>query len=631
VRPIVGTDVVDLARAQGRAVATDRLWEITLDAWRARGTVAAALGPDALPWDVFARRAMLADVAQRAYRNLDAETRAFVDAFVAGINEAIPAARADELDRLGVVPDLWEPWMPLAVLHVNHVLFSTFPTKLWRRHARHAVGAEVLALFAAEPPAVPGSNAFAVGPERTASGSPLIAGDPHRLFEAPGGYQQVHLVCPGVDVAGFTFPGVPGVQHFAHAGEVAWGITHAMADYQDLVDHDLAVEPPVRSWTEAIEVRDGDPFPVDVVLTADGPLVADRCALRTPAHVLGDLGFGALLPLLRARRVEDVLVAFEHWVEPVNNLVVADATGRVARQVVGRVPDRDRSARQEPVRAGTARWTGWVELPGAEVPTDQVVVTANQRMAGFEVLGDDFAAPYRADRITELLGDRQDLKADDVRRILRDTRRPPTVLTRLLATAAAARLSAPAADLLDRLQAWSGDIEPDSAEASAYLAVRDHLVEALVALPVFRALDAPSPYGALFDPWFVLAPRVLHALDRLLGAGELLGHRPDDLLAEALEHVAAATPQPRILHAGHALGAFGPPTPAPAVPGDLDCVCSMSGPPGGPVVRGPVARYVWDLADRANGGWVVPFGTGQLDAWLDGRLLPLPPYPSKET
>ncbi|NEW30893.1 penicillin acylase family protein, partial [Nocardia cyriacigeorgica] len=69
---------------------------------------------------------------------------------------------------------------------------------------------------------------------RTATGAPLIAGDPHRFLELPGIYQQFHLACPEFDVVGFSFAGVPGVPHFCHSGTVAWGITNAMADYQNL-------------------------------------------------------------------------------------------------------------------------------------------------------------------------------------------------------------------------------------------------------------------------------------------------------------------------------------------------------------------------------------------------------------
>lgn len=70
------------------------------------------------------------------------------------------------------------------------------------------------------------------------------------------------------------------------------------------------------------------------------------------------------------------------------------------------------------------------------------------------------------------------------------------------------------------------------------------------------------------------------------------------------------------------------------LPGDGDCV-NASGwlPAHGVSIRGPVARYVWDLAERDASHWAVPLGAGgglddphrayQFDTWLDGTLLPV--------
>ena len=125
-------------------------------------------------------------------------------------------------------PQPWEPWTPLAVFHAQHLLFASVPGKLWHHRARAVLGADE-ALLSRDPAYGTGSNAWAVGGARTASGRPLIGGDPHRIFESPGVYAQVRLASGDeLDVFGFTFPGVPGVQHFAHAGEVAWAITNAV-------------------------------------------------------------------------------------------------------------------------------------------------------------------------------------------------------------------------------------------------------------------------------------------------------------------------------------------------------------------------------------------------------------------
>src|SRR5690606_23488652 len=122
--------------------------------------------------------------------------------------------------------------------------------------------------------------------------------------------------------------------------------------------------------------------------------------LRNPPRVTGDLGFSALLPLLRARRVADVDRAADRWAEPVNVLQAADTEGGTLHRVAGRVPVRAAANRLGPVPAwepGYA-WQGWHEPPRAGL-TDGVAVMANQRGPSAP-LGVEFAPPHRADRIT---------------------------------------------------------------------------------------------------------------------------------------------------------------------------------------------------------------------------------------
>jgi penicillin amidase len=100
----------------------------------------------------------------------------------------------------------------------------------------------------------------------------------------------VRLTCTdpddAFDVVGFTFPGVPGVQHFAHAGEVAWGITNPMADYQDVFEVRLerrgdevwSEEPDgwrrAAAHRETVVVRGAADEEVEVVVTGSGPVFA---------------------------------------------------------------------------------------------------------------------------------------------------------------------------------------------------------------------------------------------------------------------------------------------------------------------------------------------------------------------
>ncbi|MFE2278919.1 penicillin acylase family protein [Streptomyces sp. NPDC059454] len=745
-----------LAYAQGRVTALDRAWQLEVERHRAQGTSASFLGPEALPWDRFARRARLADTARHCWtelRRTDPETAEWVRAYVSGVNEGLasaggpgsglpagsggpasgaageagprrpaadfgpradapagspavsaadpaasPAGEADsegpasefapEFARAGLRPGRWEPWTPLAVWLSTHILFAGFPAKLWRAHITAHLGADAVGLFASDGPGTAGSNGWLVAGQRTVTGHAVIAGDPHRFIEDPGVYQQIRLSCPEFDVVGLAVPGVPGIAHFGHTGTVAWAITNAMADYQDLYRERLrrtgaGVEAlgPDGTWhravrhTETVEVAGEEPVEVEVVETDRGPVVIGgpeglddgvpepgepplAVALRYPPRVTGDLGFGALLPLLRSRRAADVDRAVDRWAEPVNVVMAADTEGGTLHRVAGRVPVRSEAngTRLVPAWEPGHEWRGWHEPPRAGL-TDGVAVMANQRGPATG-LGVEFAPPHRADRITALLGRRTRWSAADMSAIHMDTHlgsatplldllaaldgpaaSGPTAGSGVPASPHVPPLTAPAAALRDRLLRWDRRMDADSADAALFAAVRGAVVRRLAAHPVFAAAATPPPYPEVFRPWLALVPRVGHALEHLLSAEELFGIDRPAVVRAALEEVAARPP------AGtwgdtHRLApwrALPPTTPydEPGLSGDHDCVLCTSPVPGltDLAARGPAARYVWDLADRENSRWVVPLGASgvpgsphhrdQQPLWLAGDLAPV--------
>ncbi|MGY4895872.1 penicillin acylase family protein [Micromonospora aurantiaca] len=656
-------DADALARLQGRVAAVDRAWQISVERWRAEGRLAAHVGPAELAWDRFARRVRLDDTARRCYERLDPDTRRWVEAYVDGVNSGLAegAAAAPEFAATGTAPEPWHPWSPLGVFLVQHVLFSTFPNKLWHAHVARTLGPEAAGLFAVEGPASSGSNAWAVPADPATGRGPLIAGDPHRLLELPGVYQQVRLACPEFDVVGLAFPGVPGVPHFGHTGRVAWAVTNAMADYQDLYrerlrrDGDRVLVRDADGWTpaarhvEEIEVRGGAPETVEVIETPRGPVIdhdrvtGEAIALRTPSRVEARLGFEALLPLLRARRTGDVADALRHWVEPVNSVLAADTGGGVRRLVAGLVPVRDERCRREPVPAWEPayRWRGGY-LPLVDEQVDGVAVCANDRRDDVAAHGADFAPPHRARRIRALLADGAEPST-----VHTDDRLPAGPLYRLLDRLDPDRLDEPARALLLRLRGWDRAMAAGSAGAGAYAAWRAALARRLRVHPRLRGLDEPCGFDELFAPWTDPAARIGLALDHLATA---LGADLAEPAAEALAEVAAG-PAPgewgsrHLLHPVH-LGVAPAITDAVtamrrrvALGGDTDCVLATSSVPGisDACWRGPVARYVWDLTDRAASRWIVPFGASgrpdephfadQLTHWAAGTLIPVPDGP----
>ncbi|MFF4858251.1 GNAT family N-acetyltransferase [Streptomyces rubiginosohelvolus] len=584
-------DALALARAQGHATALDRAWQLETERHRVLGTSASHLGAEAVDWDRFVRRARIADTARRCFDRLAPETAAWVTAYADGVNEGLAegAAQAPEFAAVGLAPGRWEPWTPLGVWLSTHILFAGFPTKLWREEVAGRLGEDRMTLFATDGPGTAGSNGWLLTGARTATGAPLLAGDPHRFIEDPGVYQQIRLACPEFDVVGLAVPGIPGIAHFGHTGHVAWAITNAMADYQDLYRERLRRTPDggvealgpdgwyrAHAHTETIEVAGAAPEQVEVIETDRGPVIiggdpgaGDEAAdvagseaadvapaadgtfisLRYPPRVTGELGFDVLPALLRARTVADVDTALDRWVEPVNVVLAADTAGSTLHRVAGHVPVRPYANRLRVVPAEDPAYA-WrdgetVPLPRTEVDgTDGIAVMANERGLAAP-LGVEFAPPHRARRIRELLSADTDWTPDAQAAVHTDTLLASS--RQLLSLLAWAPGLGPAADRLrDRLLRWDRHMDADSTDATLYARLRTDVVHRLAAHPALKGVtgaDDPwrsAAYPALFRPWLAAVPRIGYALESLLTVGLLPYEDRLALVAASAEAVAAA-------------------------------------------------------------------------------------------
>ncbi|WP_395244977.1 penicillin acylase family protein [Agromyces sp. MMS24-K17] len=670
-------DELALAEAQGRVTALDRAWQVEVDRWRAEGRLAEHLGPAGAEWDRFARRIRLADTAQRAYAALGDDDRAWVDAYVRGVNAGLVEGRerAPEFETLAdptafggapaPAPTPWPNWAPLGVFLVAHLLFSTFPHLLWRHHVATTLGDEQVEVFAPGAPGAAGSNAWAIHGSRTTTGSPILAGDPHRLLELPGVYQQVRLACPEYDVVGLAFPGVPGLPHFGHAGAAAWGVTNAIAHAVDVFeerlrerDGDMEARGPsgwerTSAHEEELLVRGEPAQMVSVIETARGPIVVDGpggCfSVRLPARVDADLGFAAFRRLLRAGSAADIASAFERWVDPVNRVVAADRAGSVLRFTAGRLPGRAAGERRLPLPAWSAadahpgaESSGWPAMSPPE-PVTSFAVDANERPDRVDAdLGYAYPASTRADRLRHLLtaagAESGSVDAEAQGRLHADVHdaRSLALVARLGAAAAhsasSTSLTPAARALLDDLLAWDGHWGAESVPAARFASWRSALVRRLTSHPAIAPLHTAHGMGAIFDPWFSVAARVGDSLEAVLDIGTLGIDGPAELLL-ALDDASVAPEASDTAEASVATGAsWGashrllplhvladvrglapdavPGVPTTALAGDTDTVRCTGTVPGVTdlAFRGSVARWVWDLGDRDRSRWNVPFG-----------------------
>lgn len=677
-----------LFEGQGYATACDRLWHIEHDRRRARGNLAAVTGDLAhVQYDVFARRARFVDLARDGLTRLDAASQAMCSAYANGVNRRLAESPtlSSPFVRVGAPrPEPFEAWEPLAIFLVRHATFASWQQKLWYARVAGACGPMALSRFSRDafagatavivPPGVvdanldamaaaaaslggeigwldelralgsglSGSNAWAVAPGRTATGAPIIAGDPHRALESPNVYYQIGLALTDepVDAAGFSFPGVPGVGHFAQNVSTAWAVTNAMADYQDLYIERLD-DAAIDRRVETVEVRGGADVVTDCVLTRHGPVVSDEhggigLALASSGFEFPAGSLRTVIGQLQARTVEELDAVLADWVEPVNNFVLADTTGAIAYRTAGRVPVRSSINAWLPVPGwvDTHDWSGWLpdaELPRATDPRVGAIVTANQRITTAEfpyVIGIRAAAGHRSARIWDRLNatDRFDVASTG------DVHGYAVSVPGLRFAALA---GGPLAD-------WDGDMSTDSVSAAVYTVARHSLAATLVArLP--EALRS-NPFGRwepratastpamwvadAIDAWITDDERWLLSDDETWSTlvSAAVGAAADEVNRRTwgeLHHL-----QPLQL-GGRDRVDLGP------VAGAADCVMATNDLAGVGLhaLVGSTCRYVWDLGDRSRSQWVVPLGSDedeagphsldQCDAFREVRAFPV--------
>ncbi len=546
----------DLAFAQGFVTAQDRLWQMDFFRRVAAGRVAEVFGPEALGWDRIARTVGFERAARRVLRTQDPEARRWLEAYARGVNAAIGRTpRPLEFLLLRYRPAPWEPLHTLALGRLlawelsqwrpRLVLAELLP-RLDRARREDLVPAYpedgpviVAAAGASSVTALGllgvsgGSNSWVVGPGRSATGAPLLANDPHLPLGAPSRWYEVHLVGAGLDVYGFSIPGVPGVITGANA-DLAWGLTNLMLDDLDLYRERLHPErdlyevegrwEPLTVLMERIEVKGHRPERLEVRLSRHGPLItptliraSEPLALRWTGHDPGE-EVTALLGMNRARTWAEFRAALRLFGSPAQSVVYADRTGVIAYQAIGRIPVRPHGGSLVPLEGWHGRddWQGWVpfdRLPHAVNPPGGILVTANNRVTADPGLyiSHLWEPPDRAARIRELLDAGTKLTLEDFRAIQLD-RRPPWVrrLIPEILKAWEGKESGEVAGALELLRRWDGALGPESAAAALF----ETTVEELMAR-TFRDELGEADYREFGEAWDLAGV----VLDRLLARG----------------------------------------------------------------------------------------------------------------
>jgi penicillin amidase len=541
---IYAQDHYDAFFVQGFNAARDRLWQI--DLWRRRGLgeLSSVLGENFLEQDKAARMFLYRDDMFREWLAYGSDAKRISQAFTRGINAYVnlikekPELLPMEFRILGYEPAIW---LASDVVRIRS-------NGLWRNVRSEAQRANIICQYGLEtdalryklepewntripegldPCSIPvdvtrlyqlakapvdfgkaaqftnlpqsekrtlialqerdlgaGSNNWAVAPDKTSTGRPILANDPHRGHATPSLRYAAHLVAPGLNVIGAGEPALPGIS-IGHNERIAFGLTIFSIDQEDLMVYRAKGDKyfyrgkwkSMDKITETFQVRDSDPITADLFFTVHGPVIyrEKKRAFAVQAAWLepGMAPYFGSVEYMRATNWNQFLAALNRWGAPSENQVYADIDGNIGYKPAGLAPIRINYDGLLPVPGdGTYEWQGFYDmdqLPVEYNPQRGWVGTANAMSLPDDypykemLLGFEWAYPWRINRIAEVLNRSKPHSLQDSIDLQRDYLSIPA--RQLLEAIKIEQLPSPANEIF---KSWNYVLNKDSRAAALF-------------------------------------------------------------------------------------------------------------------------------------------------------------------
>jgi len=479
---------MDLFFAAGYQTARDRLFQISLIVSASRGSLAALFGKDFLKDDIYLRTWGIYKTSKKILKNTDSKTIKILQSTCDGVN-----ARINELDGryplefkllkakpLKIKPvdiiaysrlmahDLQQSWKPeilfglLLEFFGSEKLNELFPlyepfrptisnekhynnTKLlfssiWKHEnrIRDLTGSKGFSV---------GSNSWVVSGEKSITGKPILANDPHLKFTQPSKWYEMHLKGGLYNVSGAFLPGFP-LPVLGQNEKFAWGFTNIMAD-----DIDFFIEKihptnknkykhddewlDIVSRTETIPLKNGKDTTITIRETHHGPIISDiHPLLKKKDYAISMSWVGniitneitALTQFGLVNNWEDFSKVVKQFSVPGQNIIYADTLGNIGWRAAAKIPIRKNGGSLVP-RPGWDSdydWKGFVpfdEMPYVYNPKKGYIATANNKIVDDTFpyyISNQWAEPSRIERIEELIESKEKLNIDDMKKIQND-------------------------------------------------------------------------------------------------------------------------------------------------------------------------------------------------------------------
>ncbi|WP_164215853.1 penicillin acylase family protein [Virgibacillus sp. YIM 98842] len=621
---IYASSTDDVYFAQGFNVARDRLWQIDLWRKNGLGELSEVLGPEYIEQDKAKRLFLYRGDMEEEWDAYGPDTEEIVTSFTDGINAYIemieedPDLLPEEFKVLDYEPSKWEPEDVVRIR--SHGLTRNVNNEVARALTLREHGEEVESVRKRLQPewetTVPegldlddisediletyrlgtrgvsfdnagneiafedietqltagnlndqieyesalGSNNWVISPEKSETGRPIMADDPHRAVDVPSLRYITHLSAPGLDVIGGGEPVLPGIS-IGHNGTSAWGLTIFSIDQEDLYVYETNPDNPseyqyegdweeMTSITEEIEVKGVGEKVEELEFTRHGPVIykdkennrafAVKAAWLEPgmAPYLGGLSY------MGAESWDEFYEAMNKWGSPSENQVYADVNGDIGWKPGGLTPVRENWDGLLPVPGdGTYEWDGFLDqnkLPYELNPERGWIGTANEMNLPDDYdyekykLGFEWSAPFRYQRIEEFMESNEKIGIQDSLQLQTDyTSVPGQRITGLLDDVLSSDEKVNKA--LDLLREWDGELSVETSAGALFEVwyqqfLRDAVVGAILPEEAANHIGSGDP---------------VVTLDLLENPDDRFGENPEETrdqillstLADAIDHM----------------------------------------------------------------------------------------------
>lgn len=574
----------DLYRALGYVHAQDRLFQMEMVRRLAQGELAEVLGPKLAEVDRLFRTLGIRDHARATVAKMDRQSPSVkvLLAYLDGINQYQASHPTPiEFDLLGIPK---RPFTPQDTVAVSGYLAYSFAATLRTEPAltvvRDKLGADYLKVFdldwhpqgvvpsgtttamntrdwhkldqlaqlshhaleAAGLPQFEGSNAWAISGSRTASGKPVLAGDPHIGYSAPSVWYEAHLSAPGFELYGHHQALNPAAL-LGHNTQFGWSLTMFQNDDMDLIAEKVNPANPNQIWyhgqwvemqsrEETIQVKGAAPIKLTLRRSPHGPIITDAfkdslgstpvamwwAFLETENPILD-----AFYELNRADTLDKARAAASKIHAPGLNVVWANAAGDIGWWAAAKLPIRPDHINPSFILDGSTAdadkpgFYRFSDNPQEENPARGYIVSANHQPASAVPVPGYYNLPDRAQRLNARLQDgtiKWDIKASESVQLDSQTGYGPRVLKPLLPLLNEIVTDASERTLLDGLAKWDGQHTVDSITPTLFNQLLFELARGAMAdemgevqfknLLGTRALDAALPRLAADadSPWW---------------------------------------------------------------------------------------------------------------------------------